>query len=511
MMKKYIVFTLLILAFTAVTLTVSAEEISIDKEVLEKLLQGQENLEKVLKRQESLEDRIRELEKQVQEKTSAVPAETSAQKEIENVKDEVEELSERLDKTELKTILDKIEIGGEFRTRLDSFHFRNVAYGDQEKKIDMDEFWWNRLRLNLRSEITDNIIFQGRLEYIKSWGDSSIGEIGDMGYGEHQHNINAFGFYNTGSNARVERAYIDYFVPDTPFSLTFGRLPTANGPPVELRNNSTRKATWPTMAVNENFDGVLANLSLDAWTRLKNCFLRFGYLIIEQFHDADDAAKRNSMRIGVVNLETEVPGIRNSLFYIGYTRMNSMLSLHVGPSYPEDAADVDEYNIYLQLNNIGNTGLDWFGAFSYNHIDVRTRGTVLNADPLYEVGLFCDSMHGDMGENRDGYAFYTGLRYKLPFEKLKNPSIGLEYNYGSKFWAPLSKTQNREDIANKIALRGKALEFYYLQPIYEGRMFCRAGAVYFDYDYYIPYVYYGSPLESDMTMFSTYFMVDVRF
>jgi len=510
MMKKSIVYTLLILAFTA-PLTVWAEEISIDKAVLEKLLQGQEDLEKVLKRQESLEERIRELEKQAQEKTSAAPAGVSAQKEIDDVKDEVEELSERLDKTELKTLLDKVQIGGEFRTRLDSFHFRNAAYGDQDKKIDMDEFWWNRLRLNLRSEVTDNIIFQGRLEYIKSWGDSSIGEIGDSGSGNHIHNINAFGFYDTESRVRVERAYIDYFVPDTPFSVTFGRLPTADGPPAELRNNSTRKATWPTVAVNENFDGVIANLSLDAWTNLKNAFLRFGYLTIRQFHDADDEAKRNSMRSGVLNLETEVPGIKDSLFYIGYTRMDSMFSLQVGPAYPEDSADVDEYNIYLQLNNIGDSGLDWFGAFSYNHIHVRTQGTVLNADPFYEVGLFCDNMHGDMGENRDGYAFYTGLRYKLPIEKLKNPSIGFEYNYGSKFWAPLSKHDSREDVANKIAINGSAWEFYYLQPIYEERMFCRAGLIYFDYDYYIPYTFYGSPLESDMTMFSTYFLVDVRF
>lgn len=509
MIKKYVVFALLILVFTPAIYPLWAEEISIDKEVLEKLLQGQEDLEKVLKRQESLEDRIRELEKQVQEKKSALP--TAASEEFESVHEEVEELSERLDKTELKTILDKVEIGGEFRTRLDSFHFRNAVYGDQEKKIDVDEFWWNRLRLNLRSEITDNIIFQGRLEYTKSWGDSSISEIGDSGTGQHVHNINAVGFYDTDTKLRVERAYIDYFIPDTPFSVTFGRLPTAEGPPVELRNNSTRKATWPTMAVNENFDGIIANMSLDAWTNLKNCIFRVGYLTIEQNYAADDMPKRNSMRVGVLNLETEVPGIKNSLFYLGYTRMESMFSLQVGPSYPEDSADVDEYNIYLQLNNIGNSGLDWFGSFSYNRIHVRSEGTVLNADPLYEVGLFCDSMHGDMGEDRDGYAFYTGLRYKLPIEKLKNPSIGLEYNYGSKFWAPLSKSQSREDIANKIAIHGSALEFYYLQPIYEGRMFCRAGAIYYDYDYYIPYVFYGSPLESDMTMFSTYFLVDVRF
>jgi len=67
----------------------------------------------------------------------------------------------------------------------------------------------------------------------------------------------------------LERAYIDYFVPGTPLSLTFGRLPTNEGPPNEIKDNTTRKSTWPKLMIDGESDGIIANLSLYKWTGLK--------------------------------------------------------------------------------------------------------------------------------------------------------------------------------------------------------------------------------------------------
>ncbi len=99
-----------------------------------------------------------------------------------------------------------------------------------------------------------------------------------------------------------------------------------------------------------------------------------------------------------------------------------------------------------------------------------------------------------------------GLNYKLPFKQLKYPILGLEYNYGSEYRMPLTVAGEH---LNKLTVNGSACEFYYIQPLHEKHMFCRAGIIYMDYDHIIDY--YGSSDTTDMSVFNTYFLVDVRF
>ncbi len=495
MIRKNIVFILAVLVFFSAAYPASAEDVVIDREVLEKILQ----------RQDALEQELERLKESLKKKDEEISAPVAPTEDIQVLKEDVEEMSERLDVVETKSILDKIQLGGELRTQMEFIDFDNIRLDGQERDGNTEELWSNRFRINLRSEITDDIIFQGRLSYYRYWGGTN--------YERSESSSRYFMNPDQEGDLYVERAYIDYFVPGTPFAITFGRLPTSNAPPYEFKNYTTRKATWSQLFVDGEFDGIIGNLSLEKWTGLKNAMFRVCYSKVGQNYKQYKGINLDPLRVAVANFDTEIPGMKNSLLWLGYYRLFDMIPFRIeGIPYPEDSGDMDVYAIHLQFDNIKNSGLGWFGSFGYNNIHPRSEGTELG--PGYEVGMAGDSLHGDLGKKRNGYSVYTGLRYILPIESLKYPQIGFEYNYGSQYWFPVS-THDVGEFTNKLGINGSAYELYYVQPVAEKRMFCRIGAVYQDFDYIAPMYIYGSregeDAKSNMTILQTYFLVDVRF
>ena len=264
--KKQLYLVVIMIFFLGWTCQVAAENITVDKKFFEK----------ILNHQKTLENEIDQLKQHLKKKPASltIPTEQSQIEDVQYLKEDVEEISKRLDKVETRSILDKIQLGGELKTQLESFHYNNIELNGKKTGKSTDEIWSNRLRISLRSEISDNIIFNGRLGYFKLWGDTDFGiESSDWNHPSVP---------DPEGNIHIERAYIDYFVGQTPLSLTFGRLPTTEGPPSEFRNYTSRKATWPKLMLDAETDGIIANLSFDKWTGLKNSMFRAGYSKLKQ-------------------------------------------------------------------------------------------------------------------------------------------------------------------------------------------------------------------------------------
>ncbi|MBN1931621.1 MAG: DUF3373 family protein [Desulfobacterales bacterium] len=509
--KKQLASALIMLFLLTWTYQVAAENITVDKKVFEK----------ILNHQKTLENEIEQLKQHLKENPASltVPAEQSQTEDVQYLKEDVEEISKRLDKVETRSILDKIQLGGELKTQLESFRYKNIELNGVKTDQNTDEIWSNRLRISLRSEISDNIIFNGRLGYFKLWGDT------DFGKGSSDWNHPSVP--DPEGNLHIERAYIDYFVGQTPLSLTFGRLPTTEGPPSEFRNYSSRKATWPKLMLDAETDGIIANLSFDQWTGLKNSMFRAGYSKLKQNFLEYQGVELEDLNGWAIAFETEIPGIKNSFLWLSYILCNNVFALTDVPEsapfqiseYPdsESVGDLGIYTLHLQFSNIKNSGLDWFGSLAYIDIDADSEGSVLTVnipgvgEVFYnEVGLFGDRLNGDLGHDRNGYHFYTGISYRLPFKCLKYPKLGFEYNHGSKYWIG-EVSSGSGDLINKLGINGDAYEFYYIQPIDEKHMFCRIGALYLDYDYYNPLNIYGNQVKSDMALTSFYLLTDIKF
>ena len=74
---------------------------------------------------------------------------------------------------------------------------------------------------------------------------------------------------------------------------------------------------------------------------------------------------------------------------------------------------------------------------------------------------------GMLGSNDDetGTSYWVGVNMPVMFTD--DGTFGLEYNHGSKYWRPFTYAEDTM-IGSKMAVRGDAIEAYYIQPLMKG-------------------------------------------
>jgi hypothetical protein len=479
----------------------------------------------ILNRLDALQKRVEYLET---EKTAAPSVQiqpVAEEKKFDKISSSINDIYDTLDTLETKQLRNKLNFGAELRTRVDYFKGTNYNYinitkftqalnagtsygaaakSSYEHKDSHNDYsnWSNRFRINMDAEITSSLNFHGRLITGGYWGDS---DSGDAFFGKSQV------FLGKPDGLGFDRFYVDWIPSGLPFpfALTVGRQPSSEGPPFEFRENTVRQSTYPALLFNGIADGLVATFGLERYSGLKNSGLRFAYgkayhsdndstLTPFPFFDDDEASDSD---IYAAFLESEIPGLDNSLIVFSYARLIGLPTVFFGPmeaTYSftnENIGDMDLWGIHTQAKNVGDTGLDLFVSYAGNRTSPN--------DPT-PLGL----LSYGTAEERTGYAFYAGLRYTIPFEPLNNPRFGFEYNYGSKFW--YSMTVGCPDPFNKLSTRGSVYDAYYIQPINK-HLFFRAGYMRAEYEYTGSGTYIGTPAPSDATLDDIYLFMDVRF
>jgi hypothetical protein len=118
--------------------------------------------------------------------------------------------------------------------------------------------------------------------------------------------------------------------------------------------------------------------------------------------------------------------------------------------------------------------VDLFIAGSWSHTDPSR----VSRNPFYEImGTGLLSSGGDLQE-RDGYSVYAGVVVPMPL----SARLGLEYNWGSKYWLNFSGAEDSL-VGSKLAARGQVYEAYYHQPVFGPKFFITLGTQYYDYEY----------------------------
>lgn len=503
-MRKSIVAAVLTGCFiVAVAGVAFPETVTVDRALLEELLQRQTEMQQEI---EALKKRLQEVESAPPPRETPAEAPAKVIEEVEYLREDTDELNDRLDVVEKRSILDRIQFDGELRFKTAYTDYDNIVTPAGVTNAYDEEVWTSRFRLNLRSNITQDLIFHGRLSYLKYWGGADYDLfVGDRTYRSVP---------DREGDLHVERAYVDWFFPDTPHSLTLGRMPTGDGPPYGFKNYTTRKATWPRLFSDGEYDGAMLNLRTDDWLKLDQSFFRFGYSKVIQNIEGSRNLDWDDSRVVVAAFETKLPGLDDSFFWISGMRYFDILPLVFPPEVdpeattPKNAGYMDYYNIHLQIPDLFKTGLGWFASYTHTNIFPSETGTRMSNG--YEIGLLGDNLTGSLGKNHHGYAFYTGLRYALPVGALNNPHLGFEYNTGSKHFVPYS-IQGNGEIFNKLAVNGDAYEVYYIQPIYRRNMFLRGGVIYVEYDYEAHNFYFGPMVESEKRRTDSYLLMDIRF
>jgi hypothetical protein len=445
-----------------------------------------EEFEIILKQLDTITERIEGIEdQQGVSKEEETPEET-----LEILQDDMDELTDILDEVERKSLMDRLEFRAELRTRFDWYDFTghdtitftSEKIGD-EKQETVHTLPTNRLRLNLYTGIGSWLKFHSRLSMTHIWADDD-----SPIYPE----INLINESRIPSDIalKVERVYADIFfepIENLPMALTFGRLPTTDGFPTNLREDSARKSTYPSLAYDMEADGMGLSIDLSHFTGLKNSAFRFVYIRRCEDHESysfgkilttkkgiyrtDDLASTN-INSYISQFETPLPGIfHNTLFllhlvYIPQVPPQDMRFSDDAYQFyydetgflfvdkPESIGIALKATGYLESTNFLNLNIDAFLGASY--IKSKAQGALkFMIDPSKE------GLPGPPVQARDAYDIYKPILHSFPslvpvLEQLQNapPAIGLicnndhsdkegyAFHLGGRYQLPLFKNNN---------------------------------------------------------------------
>lgn len=472
-----------------------------------------EDYQAIINQLKTLQNRVESLEKQKQS-----PSEKSAAAAMPDSKlqKDVASIYDTLDQVETKTLKDKINLGAELRTRVDNFKVKDHTYltdsgitpGTEESN---DNSWTNRFRVNMDAEIQKNLKFTGRLSAYKNFADSDSPSAAVYGDSNSAH-------IPDGSTIKLDRAYVDW-VPENlgvPLAFTFGRHPSSEGPPNEMKENRKRQSTYPSLLFDGEADGVVTTLGLERYTGWKDSGLRLAWGKAYQNDDnytsyLDNLASPDDTNVFAGFFETQIPGVNDSLLVLSILRANDLAVTNFGDD--KNIGDMDLYGVHAQASKVMHSNFDIFLSLGLNksHPNDKTLQMAydMNKDGVPEgsfpVGLL---YNGNDSASHSGWAVYTGITYTVPYAPMNNPKLGFEYNHGSNYW--FSFTSGSTELFNKLAIRGDVYDLYYIQPFNE-YLFARIGYTMADYSYGLSGFPIGDGGDSTEKLRNAYMLMDCRF
>jgi len=395
--------------------------------------------------------------------------------------DSDDELEERIDEVETSIIIDKIKFGLEFRTRVDNYNVKKINGDDK----NYDNLWSNRVRLKMKSKISYNLKFTGRLTMYKNWSDSDIDSYSNIDYIQARR--------PNDSSIFLERAYVDWVLTDgkVPVILTLGRQPSSDGPSHQFKDNTVRKSTYSALSFDGVSDGLMTTFNLEKVSDVEGMAVRVGYAKGYQSSLSQNYTESNN-GLG----DSNVYGIffDTSLIENGsLLQLSAVYADNIISNVPDDNKNIGDMLIYtamVEFTNIYDSGLDIFTHYAINQMKPNGQTSSYNG---INMDLLESSASGETTvstNNVNGSAYWLGMRYTIPNLSFNNPRIGIEYNHGDKNW--FSFTQGSNDVTNKLATRGDATEIYYIQPI-NRYAYLRFGVEMIDYDYTGSGFQLGSP------------------
>jgi len=388
-----------------------------------------------------------------------------------------------------------------------------------EKKtydINNDILYTTRLRLGMKAKVWDNVDFAGRLSMYKNWGDSTGEKVFDSWSSFSMDGTN--GGNTTGDWLRVERAYFDWKnIGGSNFYLSIGRRPSTYGPPSQFRENELRGGTPSGHLVHFNFDGITVGYKLSELTGVEGQTVRFcygqgfesEYGNGELFNELDTKDTHlGGLNFDVINDGTHFlqltafraedinDGFKGVIaFPIQYAEIFAPTMFQDLQKFPnfnfvtrvQPSTDIGDMNLggvgYVYE---GDNGFNFFVSGGWTQMDPNGKAGMfggMGSDAVFEARLNADGtevimapVRAENDDTHDGYSIYTGVQIPAPLGKL-----GLEYNYGSRYWMPFTQAQD-DVVGSKLATRGHAGEAYYIFDV-NPNMFIKLGGIYYDYRY----------------------------
>ncbi len=476
-----------------------------------------------------------ELEDTISEMQETIDTMNQDNQEFQGDYTELENLVEELETNSLK---DKFNWSGDFKGRMDSFSYKNnitrntpvpvggesLAHNRGELNPDgsapsgtsgesFDKKWkphYNfRLRLNMTTEIIDDMKFTGRFVISKNTDNNERICI-------LSRNITASSYVKKMA-FDIDRAYIDYSFNkegDIPLIFSAGILPTTGGPSANMKEGVKRKSVFPSIIFDANLIGGILSANLSKVTGLDGTWARFiggkAYTLNDdQFYYQCNREDVLNMDVAGAFLETKLPwdGFKDSTAYIGASYLGNLkLRPYLGSSsagmdikHAKSTGSVINLASGVEIKSIKGSNFD---IFAHIAMSIPNGNDETISFPDFSTDTYASG--GMISEN--GYSLFVGSKYTVT--SWNDAQFGIEYNKGSKYW--FSATQGSEDVFNKLATRGYVYEAYYTQP-FNDDLNARIGVFEIDEAYTGSGWHFGEPAKKDAEQLNIYVEVNARF
>lgn len=370
--------------------------------------------------------------------------------------------------------------------------------------ISNDLIYTTKFRLNMAAKVNNNLSFTGRLAAYKVWGDSTgvkfnQGSLGDVTFDGNTSSL------PHGDTLHLERVYFNYKqdLGNVPLNFSLGRRPSTEGPPSEYGMNSLEAGSPLSTIINWQFDGASLNFGLDELTGIPGAAFKLCYGIgfeggwgnssslntrpaVEDVHMFGFITTLfdNDMTSAVFNyahawnITDGFTGLTVMPFIVSKDPQTGQYSFAQNNggfiSRIEPMTNIGDWDAASLLVRSNLANIDMFLSGSWTHTDP----TRISQNPFYELmGQGLLSSNGQL-EQHNGYGVYAGVIFPMPADA----KLGLEYNWGSKYWFNFTGAEDSL-IASKLAARGQVIEGYYIQPIIDKNFFVKVGGQYYDYKY----------------------------
>jgi len=433
-------------------------------------------------------DEISELRDAIKLLTEKVNSLEKKQTQAQTTSPDVKALTDKVNKLEknqkrTKKILSKVKKHDsndnikwdiDFRVAYDNLNYKKKDGGS----VSNPSLFTNRLWLGMGAEATKDLTFMGQIAVYSTWGGNNLDQNDPF------QNVN----WRASSKAddtelKLRQAYFVYKLThgDHPISFSAGRRAASNGFLANHREGNKKLGSPLAHITNMEVDGAMVRIG-NAFG-LDGSYIKFvagrSYTNINQPSYAGtpytsvDATDEN------VNFFVVPMCIYNDGQYNLMAQYTAIF----------DFMGTNQNLINATTNPYGATtgaGMKHMGALSLQIDSLNEDIDFLDNSTLFASVAFTKTDPKDnyemlgSSDGETGYSFWAGFIF--PDLLTDEGRIGIEYNYGSKYWAPMTWAEDTMS-SSKIATRGNAYEAYWNLPFEKGHFSAQIRYTYMDYAY----------------------------
>jgi hypothetical protein len=394
---------------------------------------------------DQLMQRIEQLEKNqgtIQESQSTLKEEQTTQ-------------AESLSKVNAQSVNDNIKWDIDFRSAVHNIDYKNTDGTSSENTL-----FTNRLWLGMGSKAADDLFFYGQLAVYNYWGAESENiawNNDNWRASSRPHDV----------DLRLRQAYFVYKFGndwDVPMSVSVGRRAATDGFLANHREGNKKPGSPLAHITNMEVDAAMMQFDLD------KVFLPGSYLKVVYGRSHDPINNDYLNDVNTTDATVDFLVLPMSIYNDG---QNNLMAE------------------YARITNVKGkdmkaAGTAHLGALSYQLDGLNEDVDFLNDSTLFaSVAMSATNPDGTIEmlgslENKVGYSFWAGFLF--PDHITDGGRFGLEYNYGSKYWTPMTWAEDSMT-GSKIATRGNVYEGYWNIPIVGKTLTAQLRYTYLDHHY----------------------------